>query len=451
MSSQQLVQAWTPSESEWSGITRCISDAFGETVEPTSDELKRKLRPSERRVAVGDAQGAIGGCFAYDFSVSLGGGARCQAGGLCGVGITPAAQGRGGLRAMMQHHLRQSIDLGDAASVLMASESGIYQRYGYGIATEMVQWHMNTLEFSLLDPDFNEKPRIKQVGSEQLSAEQAAVEQITGEQTSSEQSPVEIKIVHDRSLAIPILESIHRKHCAVQAMEVVRDELWWRAMLEPVEPGWVSVGNSKFIAISYNREHLADGYAIYSCKNSPDTHFSHGRADSTVVLTEICTNSMAAEIALFQYLVNLPWCRQLLWELGPVDPRIRHFMSDPRQLWQQRRVDMMWLRPLNVEKLLTDRFYIGDGSVVIDYIDPWFPELSGRWSLTVNAARSVLRASDSSRYVALGPSEFAAIYAGTIRVTELASVGKITGDHEQIVALDRLLIPERAPFNATRF
>ena len=138
-----------PSAGEWPEVTRCIYDAFGIASAPVEGELEARLRPQNRRVLVADEQGIFGGCFAYNFALSLPGGVVCPVGGLAGVGVSPVAQGRGGLQSMMQTHLEQSIALGDAASVLMASESGIYHRFGYGVATEMVRWHLNTQAFAL--------------------------------------------------------------------------------------------------------------------------------------------------------------------------------------------------------------------------------------------------------------------------------------------------------------
>ena len=421
----ETIQSRSPSDGEWATVIRCIYDAFGVASAPQERELEAQLRPANRRVLVADSQGIFGGAFAYDFALSLPGGTVCPVGGLAGVGITPVSQGRGGLQAMMRTHLEQSMALGDAASVLMASESGIYHRYGYGVVTEMVRWHLDTRAFALAHRETDE--------------------------SMHHASERRIKLLHDRQQAIVMLASIHRQYCHSRAMEIVRDELWWRYMLEPEDASWVSVGKTKFIAVHFNSRGEADGYAIYSVEDDSESSFSHGRSNSRVVLTELCTLSLEGELSLFRYLVNLPWCRELFWELGPVDPPVRHFMSDPRQLWQQSRVDMLWLRPLDVQRLLTQRQYTSDGTVVINYVDHQLPELSGCWQLMVEAGRARLQKSVSDRYVSLGPAEFATVYAGAARVAELSAVGKITGDSESINALDRLFLTPRAPFNSTRF
>lgn len=420
MTNEPQIRSWTPTETEWASATRSIYDAFGEPIQPETADLETQLRPRDRRVAVADGRGIFGGCFAYDFRLSLPGGSVCPVGGLAGVGISPVAKGRGGLRSMMQTHLQQSIALGDAASVLMASESGLYRRYGYGVATEMVQWRLDTRACAFTDTD--------PVGAGN-----------------------DIRLMHDRAAAIPILAAIHTQHCSERAMEIVRDDRWWRYMLEPSEPDWVSVGKNKFIAVNHDIEGAPDGYAIYSIDSHSGSHFSHGNANSRVVLTELCCNSVQAEKSLFRYLVTLPWCTQLLWELGPVDPIARHFINDPRQLEQHSRVDMLWLRPLDAARLLTQRGYDSDGRVIIDYSDKQFPQFSGRWLLIVEGGKVRLQPSASDQFVTLGPSELASVYAGTTRVKELAMCDKVTGDSECIAMLDRLFILARPPFNSTRF
>ena len=169
------LKTWRPDATEWRSVTRAIYSAFGSATQGDESELKKNSRPVERRLAVAADESIIGGCFSYPFSLTVPGGGSITAAGLAGVGIDPPAQGRGGLRAMMQGHIEQSIALGDAASVLMASEGGLYGRYGYGMATEMAQWHIYASDAALVDSTV-----------------------VAGN----------VELVHDRKVAIEVLEPI---------------------------------------------------------------------------------------------------------------------------------------------------------------------------------------------------------------------------------------------------
>lgn len=71
----------------------------------------------------------------YRFELQVPGG-RMPASGLTWVGVHPAHRRRGLARAMVLTHFERSLRRGEAVSVLTAAETGIYGRYGYGMATQ---------------------------------------------------------------------------------------------------------------------------------------------------------------------------------------------------------------------------------------------------------------------------------------------------------------------------
>ncbi len=411
------LKTWQPDATQWPLVSRAIYSAFGSATHNDEDELSRTARPPERRLAVSAGDSIIGGCFSYPFELTVPGGGSVTAAGLAGVGIDPPAQGRGGLRAMMRGHIEQSIELGDAASVLMASEGGIYGRYGYGMATEMAQWHVYSAKAALTD--------------------------------ATEVSGV-IELVHDRKVAIDVLEPIYRQACIGQVGAIHRSRTWWQLILEPDDADWIAVGKQQFVAVHYDAHERADGYAIYGIPDDSGDSFEHGRTAVKVVVKELVGLDVNAEIALFDYLLRLPWCREIIWELAPTQPLLRHYLRDPRQLWQRGRVDMMWLRPLDFERLMQVRHYAFDGDITIGYSDPQCDAQSGCWRLLVVDGRAELtRASEPQ--LQLDPATLGALYLGGTRALELAAVGRIVGHADTIRTLDRMLLGDRPPFNATRF
>src|SRR5690606_34146731 len=60
-------------------------------------------------------------------------GAETRVSGLTWVGVHPAHRRRGILSAMIDHHLAQCRERGEAISALFAAEAAIYGRFGYGL------------------------------------------------------------------------------------------------------------------------------------------------------------------------------------------------------------------------------------------------------------------------------------------------------------------------------
>jgi len=208
------IKATCPTVAQWPDVARQIYDGFGDASEFDQDALNEQARRPERRIAVRSDKQCIGGCFSYQMRLAVPSHSdkpnqSIAVAGLAGVAVSPAAQGRGALTAMMRYHLRQVKNLGDAASVLMASESGLYGRYGYAVATEMAQWHINIREFSL---------QCELDGS--------------------------IVLLHDRSEMHRRLASLHQTHCTLQAGELLRDPLWWQLTLDPPKSSWTAYGTA---------------------------------------------------------------------------------------------------------------------------------------------------------------------------------------------------------------
>jgi predicted acetyltransferase len=425
MSSDSGLRCICPEEAQWLHVHRAVADGFGEVVMGDDLGARDHLRPPKRRLALIDErstdQPVVGGAFAYAFDMSLPGGACVPVAGLGGVSISPVAQGRGGLPQLIGNHLQQSIDAGDAASVLMASESGLYQRYGYGMATEMAEWHLHTREYQLLRPVSDD---------------------------------ISIRLIHERSQAAELLQRVYESAVNARQGGIHRSTDWWPLVLNDDEHSWFGNG-PEFVAVAFAGD-IPCGYALYKLRGGPDTASGHGRVNQQVVVSELIAPDTEAELALFNYLSKLAMVRELVWAVAPVDPPVRHFMRDPRQLWQRVRTDMMWLRPLDLPVLFTSIEYEEDGEVVIDYCDPQFESLCQVWRLTVTGGSAIIEKCDravleTELHVALDSAVLGNVILGTTRVIELARVGKVLGSEAAVRQFDRLFRFDQTPFNANKF
>ena len=323
---------------------------------------------------------------------------------------------------MIKTHLQQSIDAGDAASVLMASESGLYQRYGYGVATEMAEWHLNTREFKLLT-DLN--------------------------------PTVSIRLIHDNAQAATLLERVYEVAVNARPGGIHRSSDWWPLVLNEDEKSWFGSG-PEFVAVAFDENNLPCGYTLYKQRGEPALESGHGRVNQQCIVSEFVALDIDTELVLFNYLCRLAMVRELVWSVAPIDPLVRHYMADPRQLWQHARLDMMWLRPLDLPALFASMEYPQDGEILIDYCDPQFESLCQVWRIIINNGSATLakcsRAElETNSHIALDSSALGAIILGTSRVLELARVGKIIGTDDAVRRFDQLLNFDQIPFNLSKF
>lgn len=386
-------------------------------------QAKQRLRPLNRQVAVVDAQEQIvGGCLAYQMELSVPGGERVPVGALAGVGVLPTALGGGGLRAMMRSHLEQCLGHGDAASVLMSSESGLYGRFGYGAAVDVCEWHMRSDQMQL---------RIDVVLSE------GSVELFT-----------------DAAEARDLLARAHDAAGQKQPGLLRRNDDWWELVLRPDVRDWIG-GGPQFAAVHRDEHGDPDGYCLWRLDDSrtpPETASGHGRIHTTVAIHELVTASADAQSRLLSFLQTIPLTGDVVWEFAPVDPALRHQLVDPRQLWQHARLDMLWLRPLDIAALLRSRTWQNGPTVTLHVDDPMFPEIGGSFQLTAAADGSAQVARvESPADLSMTVADLGAIYLGGTSAMELLRANRISGAVEDIHRFDQLATTDQAPFTQTKF
>src|SRR5580765_6993497 len=105
---------------------------------PDEDWLGRWLEVFElerMHAAVDDDGSIVGGAGAFDFRMTVPGGAQLPTAGVTVVGVLPTHRRRGILRSMMRAQLDDVHARGEPVALLWASEDTIYGRFGYGMAS----------------------------------------------------------------------------------------------------------------------------------------------------------------------------------------------------------------------------------------------------------------------------------------------------------------------------
>lgn len=401
-------------DDEWRPFDQVIDASFGAAWEESKPEDLERMAieaPFGFRIGVMDGETVLGGCASYEFDLHLPGGCPVPVAGLSGVGGNVATQGRGLLKALMKEHLDRARARGHAASVLNASEARLYKRFGYGHATTMVGYEVDS-------------------GRAQLS--------------ESLDDPGSIELVHELIAALPLFKTAYEAAALVVPGTGSRNELWWERVLGTT-PSWRG-GGKQLAAVHRSSEGDPDGYVLYEVKDTPAWV-----SKMELTIRELVAASVTTELALFQFATQVPLQRKVLWPDGPIDFVARHHLADPRQLRVVDQHDLLWLRPLNVVELLESRTYSADVETVIAVDDDLYDDQRGPWQLSISKGIATVTATDAPPAVTLTPSQLGMILLGEHRVQELVFAGHLLGDATTLATLDHAFLTHRRPYNLSKF
>ena len=136
--------------------------AFGGAPEPAEErELWQALTPYDRSIGVWDGDQCVGTAGAFDFRLTVPGGAVVPTAGVTMVGVAATHRRRGVLTSMMRRQLDDVRSWGEPLAVLTASEPVIYGRFGYGLATHRLAADIDTARVRLSVPPGTDDVRLR--------------------------------------------------------------------------------------------------------------------------------------------------------------------------------------------------------------------------------------------------------------------------------------------------
>lgn len=107
--------------------------------QPLSDEEVEREKTNldlSRSLATFDGDEVVGTAHSHLFDISVPGGADVKAAGVTAVATQTTHRRQGVVTGLMRRQLVEARDRGEAMAVLVASEGGIYRRFGYGVASK---------------------------------------------------------------------------------------------------------------------------------------------------------------------------------------------------------------------------------------------------------------------------------------------------------------------------
>ncbi|HYN33176.1 MAG TPA: GNAT family N-acetyltransferase, partial [Ilumatobacteraceae bacterium] len=301
--------------------------------------------------AAWDGDQCVGHVAAFRFDSTVPGGARVPTAGVTRVGVLPTHTRRGLLTQLMHRLLRDAHEQNNVLSALHASETSIYRRFGFGLATD------------------------------------SACAVITTRHTKPWRSmplPGSMRLLpYGQVLAVvpDLYERVARWHVG----SISRPGwMWPRILKNASQPTVEPYGKGSFVAVHSDPSGADDGFVFYEV--DWDETFAKNPTGVGKV-HDLWGASPAVELELWRYLLDIDLITTWKAEPRPIDEPVRRAMHDSRAYEAVQRFDDQWIRNLDVDAALTARAYGTDqDSVNVRVHDPMFATNTGTWTISATGA-----------------------------------------------------------------
>jgi predicted acetyltransferase len=337
-------------------------------------DIHRLVFTPDRSIMAFDGKDMVGNALSYEMDMYIPGGISKIAA-VASVSVQATHRRKGINRSIMKYQLDDIHSRQEPLAVLQASESIIYGRYGYGMASVE-----SNLEI--------EKTRSAY-----------AVDQV------SEGQPYFI----EESEAREIFPQIYAKAIENRVGMVSRKKNWWEFRFR--EPG-LKGGDPKSWFIKYQKNGINEGYLRYTID------------DAELNIIELIASSNEAYSSLWRLCLDMDLVDIIKAEHRPVDEELKWLLADPRRLVEHS-CDRYWVRLVDVKKALSQRSYSVDGSLTLKVKDSFLPWNQEVVELMSESGESSCVTSTRNPDIVLSAGDLGAVYLGGINFSTLLAAGRI--------------------------
>jgi predicted acetyltransferase len=394
-------------------FARVITTAFGETrSQQALADLQRGVE-YDRSIAAFDGDRIVGTGGADSMELTLPGLTTVPVGGLTAISVLPTYRRRGILRMIIDRHFEEVTGRGEVISALLASESAIYGRFGYGMATMAADREIDTRGAALLRPP-PAGGRLRLLEPDERAA-----------------------------VVRPFYDRVRR----AQPGELSRGDWWWEMFAS--DPEWLRDRSSAREDVVYESEPgRVDGWISYRVKD----RWEHEIANNLVTVRQLFALTPEAEAALWSYCLELDLAGSVRLLARPVDEPLRWYLTNPRLLRTLTLADHLWLRLLDLPAALEARRYATEGSLALEVSDPVRPQNQGRWLLEGGRDGASCQRTRRPPDLALDVAELGAAYLGGTRLATLGRTGRVDElTPGALVRADAMLASDPPPWTTTHF
>lgn len=366
----------------------------------------------ERTLGAFDGDDIVGTGRLYSFELTLPGGACLPAAGVSWIAVLATHRRRGILRALITRQLDDAVERGEPISILNASESAIYRRFGFGIATFATE-----IELDRRDITFTRSA-----------------------------PPGRVRLV-DRERAAELFPPVFDRARLGQPGAVSRPAPWW-------EQSYFQWGEERRRGRSDVVFEAPDGSVDGFVSYHVEQRFSGGVASSALEVQDLVAVTPDAHAALWQHVVGVDLVRPITAWLCSIDAPLRWLLTEPRAVRTSRVGDWLWARLLDVPVALAARRYAMNAGLVLEVIDDERPDgaAAGRFELEGGPDGASCRPTIANPDLVLDVADLGAIYLGGVRPSTLARAGLIEERTSGALArADAMFAAEAVPFCNTWF
>ncbi len=320
-----------------------------------------------------DGPDVVGMALYLDLWLTVPGGEILPAAGLSWVAVAPTHRRRGVLRGMFVDVHRRIGAAGYPLAALLASEGGIYGRFGYGPAT--VEQRRSVLRReAIFHPDVPDPGGVRIVAAARHAAQ---------------------------------LADIYERWRRCTPGGLFTPEAMWNEVLADREEA--RDGGSALFCLLHD-----DGFALYRVR---------GEERASVEVTKLTAVTVEAHIALWRALLGLDLMQTVSVTTHPADP-LPYLLTNPRVVRTTGSEDALWLRITDIPRALEARRYGADLDVVLDVSDA-FLDHGGRYQLTIRNGRARCTPTDAAPDVHTDLGVLGSLYFGGHRPAVFAHARRL--------------------------
>ena len=326
-------------------------------------DAHRLVFTPDRSIMAFDGKNMVGNALSYEMDMYIPGGISKIAA-VASVSVQATHRRKGINKSIMKYQLEDIHSRQEPLAVLQASESIIYGRYGYGMAS------------------FESNLEIEKTRSAY------AIDH------ASEGQPYFI----EESEAREIFPQIYAKAIENRVGMVRRRENWWEFRFR--EPG-LKGGDPKSWFVKYQKNGEADGYLRYTIN------------DAELNIIELIASSHEAYSSLWRLCLDMDLVDIIKAEHRPADEELKWMLADPRRLVEHSS-DRYWVRLVDVKKALSQRSYSVDGSLTLEVKDSFLPWNQEVVELRSESGESSCATSNKNPDIVLSAGDLGAVYVDVV-------------------------------------
>lgn len=387
-----------PTDDDFEAMLVLDGNTFGD---PWPDNLKEAARTTldldRFRIAL-DGDSMVGVAGSYGQEVTVPGGAQVRAGGVTWVAVAPTHR-RQGLLTKLMTELHDDIDRrAEPISMLTASEGGIYERFGYGVASYLRAVEIDRRR-TQVRPEFRPP-----AGTVRLT-----------------------------TLDDPVLPVLFDRYRRERVGEINRT---------PAADAMFAAHQGAGVSVAVHD----DGFASWKVK----ANWNSGHPAHQLTLFDLVATTPEAYAALWHTVLSVDLVGPITClRVVALDDALPHIVDDPRAVRTTEVNDMLWLHLRDVGAALRARTYATADKLVVE-VD--VGDHTERWRVAGGPDGAEAKKARSRPDLRMDRAALGAIYLGGVRPSTLARAGRVESkSDDDLRRADLFFMADRLPHCTTGF